>query len=117
MFAFRKALVAPNRRRPRVINVDGNPSYPTVVDELRSCTRPTMSLPRGSLSQQYCRAGSPCDQTTDQCEPRLPFTGAERTIQSYEAMHMIRKGQVRWLAKDDIVEQIRFIRFIFGLTG
>jgi hypothetical protein len=24
-----------------------------------------------------------------------------------EAMHMIRKGQVRWLAKGDIAEQIR----------
>jgi len=27
------------------------------------------------------------------------LAGAERTIQGYEAMHMIRKGQVRWLAK------------------
>src|SRR3954469_9448017 len=43
------------------------------------------------------------------------FAGAERTIQGYEAMHMIRKGQVRWLAKGDIAEQVRFIRYIFGL--
>jgi hypothetical protein len=27
------------------------------------------------------------------------FDGAQRTIQRYEAMNMIRKGQVRWLAK------------------
>jgi transposase-like protein len=38
------------------------------------------------------------------------FAAAERTIQGYEAMHMIRKGQVRWLAKGDIAEQIRFIK-------
>ena len=32
---FRKALAAPSHPRPRVINVDGNPSYPTVIDELK----------------------------------------------------------------------------------
>jgi transposase, IS6 family len=32
---FRKALAAPGHPRPRVINVDGNPSYPTVVEELK----------------------------------------------------------------------------------
>jgi IS6 family transposase len=32
---FRKALAAPGHPRPRVINVDGNPSYPRVVDELK----------------------------------------------------------------------------------
>jgi len=31
---FHKALAAPNHPRPRVINVDGNPSYPNVIDEL-----------------------------------------------------------------------------------
>lgn len=44
------------------------------------------------------------------------FTGAERTIQGYEAMHMIRKGQVRWLAKGDVAEQVRFIKYLSGLT-
>jgi hypothetical protein len=29
---------------------------------------------------------------------------------------MIRKGQVRWLAKGAIVEQVRFIKSIFGLA-
>src|SRR5438309_8500062 len=31
---FHKALAAPGHPRPRVINVDGNPSYPTVICEL-----------------------------------------------------------------------------------
>src|SRR5207248_3452124 len=30
---FQKALAAPGHPRPRVINVDGNPSYPTVIEE------------------------------------------------------------------------------------
>ena len=32
---FRKALAAPGHPRPRVINVDGNPSHLRVVDELK----------------------------------------------------------------------------------
>ena len=27
---------------------------------------------------------------------------------------MVRKGQVRWLAKDDIVGQVKFIESLFG---
>ena len=33
---FRKALRAPGHPRPRVINVDGNPSYPKVVAALKA---------------------------------------------------------------------------------
>ena len=32
---FQKALRTPGRPRPRVINVDGNPSYPKVIAELK----------------------------------------------------------------------------------
>ena len=32
-------------------------------------------------------------------------SGAQNTIAGYEAMNMIRKGQIRWLAKDNIVAQ------------
>jgi transposase-like protein len=32
---FQKALQSPNHPRPRVINVDGNPAYPSVLDELK----------------------------------------------------------------------------------
>src|SRR4051794_39551923 len=82
-----------------------------------SSARTVMSLPRRSLSQQHRRAGSPGDQTAEQCESRLSLlAAAERIIQGYEAMHMIRKGQVRWLAKGDIAQQVRFIKCIFELT-
>jgi transposase-like protein len=33
---FQSALRAPGHPRPRVINVDGNPSYPKVVAELKA---------------------------------------------------------------------------------
>jgi hypothetical protein len=45
------------------------------------------------------------------------FAATEPTIQGYEAMHMIRKGQVRWRAKGDIAEQVRFLRYRFALSA
>jgi hypothetical protein len=44
------------------------------------------------------------------------FQAARRTIQGYEAVHMIRKGQVRWVAGDNLLRQIRFIDRLFDLT-
>src|SRR5262249_20061518 len=43
--------------------------------------------------------------------------GALRTIAGYEAMNMIRKGQVRWLAKGDVIGQVRFIERTFGSSS
>jgi hypothetical protein len=45
------------------------------------------------------------------------FDGAWRTIQGYRVLHMIRKGQVRWLPKGDVLGQIQFIRQILGLKA
>jgi DDE domain len=45
------------------------------------------------------------------------FDGAQRTIEGYEVMHMIRKAQVRWLSKDDIAAQVRFIQVMFGVAA
>jgi hypothetical protein len=43
--------------------------------------------------------------------------GASRTIAGYKAMNMIRKGQVRWLAKGDVLGQVRFIEPAFGIAA
>jgi hypothetical protein len=43
--------------------------------------------------------------------------GAVRTIQGYEAMHLIRKEQIRWLAKGDAVGQRQFIHSLFGIAA
>ena len=43
--------------------------------------------------------------------------GACRMIEGYEAMHEIRKGQIRWVAKGDPVGQIPFIHSIFGIAA
>jgi transposase, IS6 family len=46
-----------------------------------------------------------------------PADGAWRTIEGYEAMHAIRKGQVRWVGKADPVAQRQFIHTIFGIAA
>jgi hypothetical protein len=39
------------------------------------------------------------------------------SIEGYEAMHAIRKGQIRWVEKRDPVGQRKFIHTIFGVAG
>jgi transposase-like protein len=45
------------------------------------------------------------------------FQAARRTIQGYEAMSIIRKGQVRWLSGNDIRRQNRFINELFEVAA
>jgi len=43
--------------------------------------------------------------------------GALNTIAGYEAMPILRTGQIRWVAKHDVVGQIRFIERTFGIAA
>ena len=45
------------------------------------------------------------------------FQAARRTIQGYEAMHMIRKGQARWVSGSDVRRQIQFIHRLFEVAA
>jgi IS6 family transposase len=102
-----------------VINVDGNPSYPKVIGELKRV---------GGLGQR-CRChpvrylNNIVEQDHRAIKRRVrasqgfrSFDSAARTIQGIETVNMIRKGQVRWLEKDDIIGQIAFVAGLFGLT-
>jgi hypothetical protein len=46
---------------------------------------------------------------------RLGFRS--HNLQGYEAVHMIREGQVRWVAGDDLLRQIQFIDNLFELAA
>jgi hypothetical protein len=70
---FQKALQAPGHPRPRVITVDGNPSYPRVIAELkrerklgRRCLCRTLPV-----FKQCCGTGSSRDQAPGECQPRF----------------------------------------------
>jgi hypothetical protein len=45
------------------------------------------------------------------------YLTAWRTIQGYETMHMIRKGQIRDIEKGNIRAQSHFIERLFGLAA
>ena len=75
-----------------------------------------MSVSHLSLLEQPRGTGPPGDQTASECQPGVGH-GALRTIQGYEAVHMIRKGQVRWLPKGDVVGLVSFIIETLGLRG
>ena len=40
-----------------------------------------------------------------------------QTIAGYEAMHAIRKGQIRWLSQRDVVGQVLFIQRVLGIAA
>jgi IS6 family transposase len=115
---FQKTPQVPGHPRPRVITVDGDPSYPKVIAELkqerkrgRRCrcrTRPYLN----NIVEQDHRA---IKRRVNASQGFRSFDGAWRAIQGYEAVHMIRKGQVRWLPKDELRGQIQFIRETLGL--
>jgi IS6 family transposase len=107
---------------PRVINVDGHPAYARAIAELKS----TGEL--GGRCRCRCR---PCPYLNNIVEQDHRFIkkriaaslwfrsveGAVQTVAGYEAMHAIRKGQIRWLPKGDVVGQIQFIQRILGLAA
>ena len=117
---FQKALRSPGHPRPRVINVDGNPSYPKVIVALkktgelgRRCRcRPVRYL--NNIVEQDHRA---IKRRVRASQGFRSFQSARRTIQGIETMNMIRKGQVRWLAKGNIAGQVAFVSGLLGLAA
>ncbi len=94
---LQKALRSPGHP-PRVINVDGNPSYPKAIAELKR----TGELGRRCRSRtvQYLNNIVEQDHRTIKRRVRASqgfrsFRSATRTIQGIEMVNMIRKGQVR----------------------
>ena len=90
---FRNAVCAPGHPRPRVINVDGNPSYPKVVAELkqegklgRRCRCRTCPYLNNIVEQDH-RA---IKRRVNASQGFRSFHAARRTIQGYEVVHMPR---------------------------
>jgi len=117
---FLRLALSGGRPRPRVINVDGHPAYAGAVAELKQT---------GELSRRCrCRTAPYLNNIIEQdhrfikkrITASLGFRSAEgacRTIEGYEAMHAIRKGQVRWVAKGDPIAQRQFIHSILGVAA
>ena len=115
---FLQLAVSGGVPRPRVIN--GHPAYAIAIADLKQT---------GELGRRCrCRTAPYLNNIIEQdhrfIKKRIAASlgfrsveGACRTIEGYEAMHAIRKGQVRWVAKGDAVAQRQFIHAIFGITA
>jgi transposase, IS6 family len=92
---YRKMLRATPDQSPRVVTVDKNPAYPPAAEELK-----TDGLLSKSCGLRQCRylnnvVGQDHRFIKRRVNPGPGFFGfktAWRTIEGYEAMHMIRKG-------------------------
>ena len=103
-----------------MINVDGNPSYPKVITELKrehkfGCRCRCRTCPYlNNIVEQDHRA---IQRRVNASQGFRSVEGAWRTIQGYEVLHMIRKGQVRWLRKEDVVGQVQLVNETLGLKA
>jgi transposase, IS6 family len=115
-----RAIDASGNPMPRVINVDKNPAYTAAIEAL---VVEGALPPRVRLRQcKYLNNVIEQDHRTVKKRTWLAkgygsFQGAWRTLQGIEAVHMIRKGRVRWLAKSDAVGQALFIADLFSITS
>ena len=109
---FRKMLSGKHVTAPQVINVDKNPTYIQAVCDLkREKRRPSQYL--NIIIEQDHRF------MKRQIRPSPGFFSyptAWRTIQGYEAMDMIRKGQMQGAMQGDIKAQNQFTAGLFGLA-
>jgi transposase-like protein len=117
---FRKALLASHNQEPRVINVDKNAAYPKAIDSLKADQ--TLSETAELRPVKYLNNIVEQDHRFIKrlVNPGMgfgSFNTARRTLRGYEAMNMIRKGQLRGVGKEDILGQVEFVSEIFGVAA
>jgi transposase, IS6 family len=117
---FRQVLQASHTRMPRVITVDKHAAYPLAFEALQH----DGTLPETCLLRQCKYLNNTVEQdhrfVKHRVNPGLGFGAfhtAQRTIQGYEAMHRLRKGQLEGVAKGDVLAQNHVINQLFGLAA
>jgi transposase, IS6 family len=110
----------PTQSAPRVINVDKNAAYPKAIADLKAAG----ILPESVELRQVKYLNNLIEQDhrfiKRLVKPGMGFFSVEtagRTLQGYEVMHMIRKGQMRGVDKGDILGQAAFISSLFGVAA
>ena len=93
--------------------------YPCAIDELKR----TRELGRRCRCRPVRYLNNIVEQDHRAIKSRVramqgfrSFPSAWRTIQGIKTVNMIRKGQIRWLAKGDIAGQVAFISSLFSLA-
>jgi IS6 family transposase len=117
---FAKTLAASHTTTPRVINVDKNAAYPKAFKVLKD----EGTLPDSCELRQVKYLNNLVEQDhrfiKRRVKPGLGFFSFEtawNTLQGYEVMNMVRKGQMRGVEKGNILGQIAFIASLFGVAS
>jgi transposase, IS6 family len=117
---FRKALRTRHTVAPRVINVDKNPAYSKAIEKLKKkgTLSPNCELrPVKYLNNVIEQDHRFIKRRTNPGMGFWSFDTAWRTIQGYEAINQLRKGQVSGTSKGDIRSQVEFVSRAFGLAA
>ena len=117
---FLKALAQPKTVNPRTITVDKNACYPKAVTRLKR----DRQLRRCSKLRQVKYLNNIIEQDHRRIKrltaPGLGFGSfqtARRTIAGFEAMAMIRPGQVTRAERNDMTDQAEFVSNLFKIAA
>jgi transposase-like protein len=117
---FLKTLSASHTSSPRVINVDKNAAYPKAFNELKTAGK----ISKGCELRQVKYLNNLIEQDhrfiKRLTKPGMGFFSFEtawRTLQGFEVMNMIRKGQVQDVAKGDARGQVALVARLFGVVA
>ena len=116
---FKKVLHASHTIEPRAITVDKNAAYPPAISALKQ----DAALPEAIETRQSKYLNNTVEQDhrfiKRRSNPGLgfgSFNTARRTLKGYEAMNIIRKGQIKGADKGYVMGQLSFINWIFGVA-
>ncbi len=117
---FRKVMKADHRRLPFSISVDKHASYP----EAFSTSQEEKVLPADCKLRRVKYLNNIIEQDHRFVRRRWrnmqcfrSFYTAERTLEGVEALHMMRKGQVKRLEGRDAVGQAKFVLNLFQIAA
>jgi transposase, IS6 family len=117
---FSKALAAAHVSTPRVITVDKNAAYPKAFRELKA----EEIMPDSCELRQSKYLNNRIEQDhrfiKRLVKPGMGFFSLEtawHTLQGFEVMNMIRKGQMHGVGKGDFPHQVMFMASLFGVAS
>ena len=117
---FKKMMRAEQRRLPFSISVDQNAAYPDAFSSSQEekvlpshCTLRRVKYLNNIIEQDHRFIKKKV--RASQCFKR--FHTAERTLEGIEAMNMMRKGQVKRLARSDARSQAKFVLNLFQVAA
>jgi len=117
---FKKMMHADHRRLPFSISVDKHASYPDAF----TVSQEEKVLPIDCKLRRTKYLTNIVEQDHRFIRRRWramhcfrSFHTAERTLEGVESLHMMRKGQVKRLDRDDAVGQAKFVESLFAVAA